>query len=106
MGPRNQENDRLVQYPTLVVEVLSPSTEAFDRGSKFAQYRQINSLQEYPLIQSEQAGVECFRRNEAGLWVLYPDQMSDNLHLASLDFSLPVATLYRRVEFEPAKASA
>jgi Uma2 family endonuclease len=65
---RDSESNQFVQYPCLIVEVLSPSTEAFDRGGKFTHYRKLKTLQEYVLIQSEQVGVECFRRNEQGLW--------------------------------------
>ncbi|WP_293019407.1 MULTISPECIES: Uma2 family endonuclease [unclassified Moorena] len=69
---RDQESNQFIQYPCLIVEVLSPSTEAYDRGNKFAKYRKLKTLQEYVLIQSETIGVECFRRNQQGFWVLYP----------------------------------
>jgi Uma2 family endonuclease len=98
---RDSESNQFVQYPCLIVEVLSPSTEAFDRGGKFTQYRKLKTLQEYVLIQSEQVGVECFRRNEQGLWVLYPYEEGETLTLESVGLSLPVASLYRQVKFEP-----
>ncbi|PSO71109.1 MAG: hypothetical protein BRC37_14305 [Cyanobacteria bacterium QH_3_48_40] len=94
---RDQDSSQFVQYPCLIVEVLSPSTEAYDRGGKFAQYRKLESLQEYVLIQSEKIGVECFRRNQQGLWVLYPYEQGDTITLESVGFSLPVETLYRQV---------
>jgi len=50
---------KIIYHPCLIVEVLSPSTEAFERGKKFRSYRQINTLQEYILIESEKIGVEC-----------------------------------------------
>ncbi|URD53285.1 Uma2 family endonuclease [Chroococcidiopsis sp. CCNUC1] len=83
-----------------MVEVLSPSTEAYDRGGKFARYRQLETLQEYVLIDSEQIGVECFRRNEQGLWVLYPYATEDTITLTSVGLSLPVTALYRQVKFD------
>ncbi len=98
--PRDSESNQFVQYPCLIVEVLSPSTEAFDRGGKFTQYRKLKTLQEYVLIQSEQVGVECFRRNEQGLWVLYPYEEGETLTLESVGLSLAVAALYRQVRFE------
>ncbi len=61
-----------VAKPCLIVEVLSPSTAAYDRGAKFGHYRQLASLQEYVLIDTETQNVEVFRRNEAGRWELYP----------------------------------
>ena len=97
---RDQDSSQFVQYPCLIVEVLSPSTEAYDRGGKFAQYRKLESLQEYVLIQSEKIGVECFRRNQQGLWVLYPYEQGDTITLESVGLSLPVETLYRQVIFD------
>ncbi len=61
-----------VAEPRLIVEVLSPSTAAYDRGAKFGHYRQLISLQEYVLIDTDSLTVEVFRRNEAGRWELYP----------------------------------
>ncbi len=98
--PRDRESIDMVQYPCLIVEVLSPSTEAFDRGKKFTHYRQSSSLQEYVLIESEQIGVECFRRNEEGLWVLHTYGEEDNLILESVGMTIPVSKLYRQVRFE------
>ncbi len=56
--------------PTLIVEVLSPSTEAYDRGFKFAQYRALESLQEYALVSQSEPRVEIFRRQSSGDWLL------------------------------------
>jgi Uma2 family endonuclease len=81
-------------YPRLIVEVLSPTTAAFDRGEKFADYRTSESLQEYVLINQERVSVECFRRNAEGLWVLYPYTQGQKVQLASIDFSCAIETLY------------
>ena len=96
---RDSQSNQFVQYPCLIVEVLSPSTEAYDRGGKFAHYRRLETLQEYVLIQSEQVGVECFRRNEQGLWVLFPYEAGDTLIL-DVGLSVPIAALYRQVRFD------
>jgi Uma2 family endonuclease len=98
--PRDRESNSIVQYPCLIVEVLSPSTEAYDRGGKFAKYRQMETLQEYVLIDSEQIGVDCFRRNAQGLWVLYPYTAEDTITLESVGLSLPITALYRQVRFD------
>jgi Uma2 family endonuclease len=63
------EKDTLLN-PTLIVEVLSPSTEAYDHGFKSAQYRKITSLREYVLVSQDEARVEIFRRQENGNWLL------------------------------------
>ncbi|CAN1210529.1 Putative restriction endonuclease domain-containing protein [Tumidithrix helvetica PCC 7403] len=98
-------NNLFVQYPCLIVEVLSPSTEAYDRGGKFMQYRKLDTLQEYVLIQSELIGVECFRKNSQGFWVLYPYEKGETLTLESIGFSLPVEDLYRQVRFDLTEGS-
>src|SRR4028118_1691944 len=58
---RDRRAIRVIYYPYLIVEVLSPSTEAKDRGKKFQNYRRISTLKEYVLISSEQKFIECFR---------------------------------------------
>ncbi len=72
----------------LVVEVLSPSTSAFDRGDKFADYRRLETLEEYALIDPEKGGVDVFRKGADGLWVLHPsDRASPEVVFASVGWS-------------------
>lgn len=97
---RDRDSSQVVQFPCLIAAVLSPSTEGYDRGGKFIQYRKLETLQEYVLIQSEAVGVDLFRRNEEGLWVLHPYEPGDILTLASVGFSLPIEALYRQVQFD------
>jgi Uma2 family endonuclease len=94
-------DSQLVQFPCLIIEVLSPSTEAVDRGKKFAKYRQSLTLQEYVLVQVEQPGVEVFRCNEQGKWVLSEYNLDEKLRLESVNVEIAVADLYRQVQFEP-----
>jgi len=94
------DDPQLVQFPCLIIEVLSPSTEAVDRGKKFAKYRQSPSLQEYVLVQVAQPGVEVFRRNEQGKWVLSEYNLDEILRLESVDVEIAIAHLYRQVQFE------
>lgn len=99
--PRDRESPLEKRFPCLIVEVLSDSTEAFDRGDKFADYQSLESLQEYVLISSKRPRVECFRRNAAGLWVLqfYTDPQTP-FRLETLGFEDQVALLYEDVSFE------
>ncbi|MEG4008173.1 Uma2 family endonuclease [Microcoleus sp. Pol11C1] len=90
---RNTAED-FIRYPRLIVEVLSPTTAAFDRGDKFADYRTSESLQEYVLINQERVSVECFRRNAEGLWVLYPYTQGQEVQFASVNFSCAIETFY------------
>jgi Uma2 family endonuclease len=97
---RDLASNSLIQYPCLIIEVLSPSTEAFDRGKKFTHYRQLETLQEYVIVESQKVGIDLFRRNEQGLWVLHPLEVGDTLILESVGLSLPLETIYRQVRFE------
>ncbi|MBD0339449.1 MAG: Uma2 family endonuclease [Microcoleus sp. Co-bin12] len=90
---------QLVQFPSLIIEVLSPSTEAADRGIKFAKYRRFSTLQEYVLVQVEQPGVEMFRRDRQGQWVLSEYGLGDSLQLESVNLEIAIADLYRQVQF-------
>lgn len=98
---RDQETPGYKRFPCLIVEVLSNSTEAFDRGDKFADYQTLESLQEYVLINTKRQRVECFRRNEQGLWVLqsYTSE-HQSFRLNSVDFKETMAALYEDVVFE------
>ena len=95
--PRDQEFTYFKKYPQLIIEVLSESTEAFDRGDKFADYRQLETLEEYVLISQTRMQVECFRRNPDNLWVLYPYNGEDEVYFASLDFRCHIVDLYEDV---------
>jgi len=98
--PRDRESPLEKRFPRLIVEVLSDSTEAFDRGDKFADYQALDSLQEYVLINTKRQRVECFRRNEADLWVLqsYTDQQI-TFRLESIEFEGTMDALYEDVIF-------
>ena len=88
--------------PLVIVEVLSPSTERYDRGTKFHQYQKISSLQEYILISQEDFRVECFTRLPTGEWLLSSSSGLDaTFHLSSLDLDIPLRDLYHKVELSP-----
>jgi Uma2 family endonuclease len=90
--------------PTVIIEVLSDSTEAYDRGEKFAQYRRMESLREYVLVAQNKVRIEHYRR-EGEEWILA--DISDpggTLRLPSIDCRLAVAAMYEKVELEPPPA--
>lgn len=95
------ESDRAHSHfktaPTLVVEVLSPTTSAFDRGAKFSAYRKLPSLREYALVDTERLSVDLFRRDDTGHWVLYPSEGGEMVEFASVGLSVPVEQLYEDV---------
>jgi Uma2 family endonuclease len=80
--------------PVLVVEVLSESTEAYDRGAKAAHYRRIPSLREYVLLAQDEARVEVYRRNEQGRFELIEARLGEQFELASLGVTLDVRAVY------------
>jgi len=84
--------------PTLIIEVLSPSTEAYDRGRKFAHYRTIASLAEVVLISQERIEVERFSRQPEGGWLLFEaNRLEEHLPLPAIGCELPLAKVYERV---------
>lgn len=85
--------------PIVIVEVLSPSTEAYDRGEKFSHYRQLQSLQEYILVSQDQVHVDHYVR-QAEKWVLTDFRNLDqHMPLASIQCELPLHEIYARVTF-------
>lgn len=98
---RDQETSTYKRFPRLIVEVLSSSTEAFDRGDKFADYQAIDTLEEYVLINTKRQRVECFKRGDNGLWILQSYTDKDKLfRLNSIGFEGAIAEIYEDVVFE------
>jgi Uma2 family endonuclease len=98
--PKDRENSTYKQFPNLIIEVLSDSTEAFDRGDKFADYQSLPSLQEYVLINPKKARIECFRRKDDGLWLLQFYELQDSqFELASVEFTGEMNQVYEEVDF-------
>jgi Uma2 family endonuclease len=99
-GPRFEDTsfDSLLN-PTVLVEVLSPSTEAYDRGEKFAHYRQLGSLQEYVLVSQNCVRVEHYLR-QGEQWLLTElSALDERLPLASIDCELSLREIYSKVKF-------
>ena len=93
--------DRLVKRaPILIIEVLSPSTASFDLGDKFAAYRQLDSLQEYALVDPGRMRIEIYRRRE-NQWWLDSAGPGERLHLASIDLDCPVEAVYEDLSEPP-----
>ncbi len=92
--------------PTVLIEVLSESTEKYDRGAKSGHYRQIAALQEIVLISQDEPLVERFTRQANGGWLLIESrELSDEVHLQSVGISITLSELYRGGAFE-ARVSA
>jgi len=97
----DDQRDTLLN-PALIVEVLSPSTEAYDRGFKSAQYRTIESLEEYALVSQAEPRVEVFRRQPGGHWLLSEAVgLEAACHFGSLDCAVALSEIYAKVIFSP-----
>lgn len=105
--PRDRIARKVIYHPCLIVEVLSPGTEGFDRGKKFKHYRQIESLKEYVLIEADRMNVECYRINEKGKWELTAYSLESTttdgteleVELTSVDLRCPISMIYEDVVF-------
>ncbi len=94
----DQGEEDMVQSPCLIIEVLSDSTEAYDRGKKFALYRQCPTIEEYVLVATDRQAIEVFHRTPEG-WSAYHARLygpGDTVEIASLGIHFPVASIYRR----------
>jgi Uma2 family endonuclease len=97
----DDRNDTVVN-PILVAEVLSPSTEAYDRGEKFAHYRTLDTLREYLLVAQDRVSVELFMRQPDGAWLLRALRgLDDVLVLPTTGCELPVSEIYAQVDLSP-----
>jgi len=100
----DDQRDTLLN-PTVIFEILSPSTEGYDRGKKFAHYARLPSLTDYVLVAQEEVRVEHFQR-QGDSWLLTAfTSLDETLGLASLASDLPLNLIYENVEFSPASPS-
>lgn len=94
------EDRRRLLNPALIVEVISESSEAYDRGEKFQKYRSLESFREYMLIDSRRYAVECWYRQDEKVWRIDSAfAREESVYLHTLDMRLPLEEVYRRVKF-------
>lgn len=95
----SEEDEETVISPTVLIEILSPSTKNYDRGDKFKLYRDIPTLREYILVDSQTISVEAFRINNIGRWELEEyKETSENLRLPTLGISVPLTEIYAGIK--------
>lgn len=103
--PRFDPNDtahETVTNPRVLVEVLSPSTEAYDRGEKFTRYQLLDTLEEYVLITQDSPRTETYFRQSDGAWLFTPGHgIEARLRLRSLELDLPHSEIYAGITFPP-----
>jgi Uma2 family endonuclease len=104
---RDQTARQVIYHPCLIVEVLSPATERIDQGKKFRNYRRIDTLREYVLIDTETMHVDCYRLNQNDKWELTTYSLEDvplqetdlEVYLTSVALRCPISLLYEDVVF-------
>lgn len=98
---RDKTTSQYITYPCLIVEVLSKSTEAYDRGGKFRMYRQNPALIDYLLVSSTQIAMDLYHKNDAGEWIILNYQEGDTIELKSINLSFPIEQVYRGLNLMP-----
>jgi len=86
-----------LQFPRLIVEVLSPSTGLYDRSQKFDYYRTCPTLEEYVLVDTQRRAVDIYRRAKHDFWTLHFFREGDDVELTSVSLTIPLAALYQQV---------
>lgn len=100
-----EDRDTLVN-PQVIIEILSPSTEAYDRGAKFRNYQQLPSVREYVLVSQDQMSIDRFVRQPNGDWLLTGFNGPESLlSLATVEARIPLSDIYANVEFKPPKTA-
>ncbi len=99
---RSSQDANALTNPSLLVEVLSPSTESWDRGAKFAHYRRVPTLSYYLLVSLEPRRVELYARQPDGRWMLSEHGPGEQIELPSLEISISVDEIYADLPEAPA----
>lgn len=97
----DEEEERFIYYPCLVVEALSPGTRSHDRGVKSQLYRDCPTIQEYLFIDAEAPQVQLYRRASNELWTIHILKLDSIVELTSIGVSFPVAEIYEKTRFDP-----
>ncbi len=102
---RDQSTSQYFTYPCLIVEVLSDSTEAYDRGAKFRLYRNNPALRDYLLVSSTRVEIDLYHKNDAGEWIIINYQEGDTVTLKSINLSFLIEQAYRGLTLMPESSS-
>ncbi len=98
---RDKNTTEYITYPCLIVEVLSKSTEAYDRGGKFRMYRHNPVLQDYLLVSSTSIEMDLYHKNDAGEWIIINYKEGDTIELKSINLSFAIEQVYRGLNLTP-----
>jgi Uma2 family endonuclease len=98
---RDKTTSQYFTYPCLIVEVLSDSTEAYDRGGKFRMYRKNPVLQDYLLVSSTKIEMDLYHKKDTGEWIIINYKEGDAVELKSINLSFPIEQVYRGLILTP-----
>jgi len=98
---RDKTTTQYITYPCLIVEVLSASTEAYDRGGKFRMYQTNPALIDYLLVSSTSIEIDLYHKNDAGEWLIITYKAGDTIALKSINLNFPIEQIYRGLTLEP-----
>lgn len=104
---QDRQAPQFINHPSLIVEVLSPNTEAYDsstktlreRGKKFKLYQRSTSLIEYILVSAEEMEIEIFRKNDRGKWEVTGYNAGEVVELESINLTFPIERVYQGIQF-------
>ena len=98
---RDKTTTQYITYPCLIVEVLSKTTEAYDRGGKFRMYQNNSVLKDYLLVSSTAIEIDLYHKNDAGQWMIINYGEGDTIELKSINLNFPIEQVYRGLNLEP-----
>ncbi|BBC22756.1 Uma2 family endonuclease [Pseudanabaena sp. ABRG5-3] len=98
---RDKTTTQYITYPSLIVEVLSPSTEAYDRGGKFRLYRNNPALIDYLLVSSTSIEIDLYHKKDNGEWIIINYKEGDMIELKSINLTFAIAQIYRGLTLTP-----
>jgi Uma2 family endonuclease len=98
---RDKTTTQYITYPCLIVEVLSHSTESYDRGGKFRMYRKNPVLQDYLLVSSTSIEINLYHKKDTGKWLIINYQAGDTIELKSINLSFLIEQIYRNLDLIP-----
>jgi Uma2 family endonuclease len=98
---RDKTTTQYITYPCLIVEVLSSTTEAYDRGGKFRMYRNNPVLRDYLLASSTSIEMDLYHKNDSGEWIIINYKEGDTIELKSINLSFAIEQIYRGLDLTP-----
>ena len=103
---RDRQSKKHKSYPCVIIEVLSNSTEAKDRGVKFANYQTIETLQEYVLVNQQEQRIEVFRRTDRKFWLLQTYTAGELIELQSINLQISIDAIYEDIDLLESSSKA